>query len=172
MLRSVERRMLFLERGAPRPILAVPHLLAGDIERLLPRLRDGRDGGRADARPLPAPRRAPRRQPAHRPDLARHYWQPGNSRGFGEFVRDLTGAPLSARPLAERVNRTVDSALVEARRSVERLPSIPRFEGPVGLDAKIRVIHGRETVAELGAGGFEPFARDFGRWIDGGATSR
>lgn len=165
-LRDVERRLLFLEHGSPRPILAVPHLLAGEAsayyhgyvlaEMAVEQTRAfflARDGHLVD-------------NPKIGPDLARHYWRPGNSRGFDDFVRGLTGHPLSAAPLAEHVNRTVDVALAEARRAVERLPSIPPFEGPVRLNARLRVVHGRETVAELGPAGFEAFQRDFARWID------
>jgi hypothetical protein len=33
------------------------------------------------------------------------------------------------------------------------------------LDARIRVVHGRTTVAELD-GDFDEFAKQFGRWIE------
>jgi len=99
------------------------------------------------------------------PDLARAYWQPGNSKSFGEFLEELTGETLNARFLAEHVTRPVDECLEAARRAVEKLPRIPTFEGVVDLDAALRMDHGRETIASLGSDGFESFARTYGAWI-------
>jgi len=41
----------------------------------------------------------------------------------------------------------------------------PAPDGPVQLDAIIRVIHGRETVATTEDGGFEGAAKAFASWI-------
>ncbi|MCK6446823.1 MAG: M3 family metallopeptidase [Planctomycetes bacterium] len=171
-LRDVEKRILFLEHGAPRPILAVPHLLAGEssayyhgyvlAEMAVHQTRDffqKRDGHLVD-------------NPAIGPDLARSYWREGNLRTFREFVKRLTGEELSARPLAEHANRTVDQARAEARAEVAKEPTLPRPPGaagsnrPVELDARIKVIHGREVIAELTPGRFDEFARTFAAWID------
>jgi hypothetical protein len=99
------------------------------------------------------------------PELAEHYWRAGNSRRFGEFVESLCGAPLSAQPLAKRVNQGVDHALARARESLSRETSLPRFDGPVELDAELEVIHGRQHVTALGPGGFDECAGDFSSWI-------
>ncbi|MCE9593220.1 MAG: peptidase M3 [Planctomycetes bacterium] len=166
ILRDVEKRFLFLERGAPRPILAVPHLLSAEssayyhgyvlAEMAVHQTREhfvARDGHLVD-------------NPKIGPDLARHYWRDGNLRTFREYVRELCGHELSAKPLADHVNLTVAAAQAEARAQVAREPSLPRSNGAVELDAKIRVIHGRETIAELAPGEFEKFSRDFGAWIE------
>lgn len=166
LVRDVERRMLFLPRGGPRPVLAVPHLLAGEssayyhgyvmAEMAVEQTRNfflARDGHLVD-------------NPRIGPDLARHYWSPGNSRAFGDFVQGLTGSPLSAAPLADRVNKTVRDALADARAAIGRLASIPEVAGPATLNARIRVVHGKERVAELGAAGFDAFSNDFARWVD------
>jgi hypothetical protein len=84
---------------------------------------------------------------------------------FGEFVRRLTGAELSARAMAHSVNLSAQEAKQEARAALARLESVPRWNGPVELDARIKVIHGRETVAQLD-GDFAAFAHAFERWID------
>jgi len=166
LVRDVERRMLFLPRGGPRPVLAVPHLLAGEssayyhgyvmAEMAVEQTRNfflARDGHLVD-------------NPRIGPDLARHYWSPGNSRAFGDFVQGLTGSPLSAAPLADRVNKTVPDALADARAAIGRLASIPEVAGPATLNARIRVVHGKEKVAELGAAGFDALSNDFARWVD------
>ncbi|MBL8804870.1 MAG: peptidase M3 [Planctomycetes bacterium] len=164
-LRDVERRLLFLDEGSPRPILAVPHLLSGDssayyhgyvlAEMAVHQTREffrTRDGHLVD-------------NPRIGPELARAWWAPGNSVSFGEFVRRLTGAELSARAMAHSVNLSAQEAKQEARAALARLESVPRWNGPVELDARIKVIHGRETVAQLD-GDFAAFAHAFERWID------
>jgi hypothetical protein len=165
-LRDVERRLLFLDEGSPRPVLSVPHLLAGDssayyhgyvlAEMAVHQTRDfflARDGYLVDNANIG-------------PEICSSYWRPGNSRSFDQLVRDLIGEPLAARALAERVNRTADEAVREARAAIERLDTVPTFAGPVSLGARVRVVHGRETVAELEADGdFDAFARRFAEWV-------
>ncbi len=164
-LRAVERRLLFLDEGSPRPILAVPHLLAGDssayyhgyvlAEMAVHQARAhfvARDGHLVD-------------NPKVGPELARIWWQPGNSVRFDEFVRRLCGSGLSAAPMARELNRDADTAIREARQSIERLQRVPRGPTRVELDARVRVVHGRETVAVLD-GDFEAFSEQFARWID------
>ncbi len=166
VLREVERKLLLLEDGAPRPILAVPHLLSGDssayyhgyvlAEMAVHQTREhfrARDGHLVD-------------NPRIGPELAQAWWRPGNSVSFGEFVRRLTGRELSASAMAESVNRSAAQAREEARASIARLAQVPPHTGPIELDAHITVAHGRETVAEL-RGDFEAFSADFARWIDG-----
>jgi hypothetical protein len=165
-LRAIEERLLFLDGGSPRPTLAVPHLLSGEssayyhgyvlAEMAVQQTRDffrRRDGHLVD-------------NPRIGPDLRDHYWQPGNALTFFAFVENLTGAPLTANALAHEANRDVAAALAEARADLDREPGIARHEAALDLDARIRVVHGRETIAELDARGFAAFERDFARWID------
>lgn len=165
-IRGVERDLLFLDEGSPRPTLSVPHLLAGEssayyhgyvlAEIAVHQTRDffrARDGHLVD-------------DPRIGPDLREHYWRPGNSLTFLDFVENLTGAPLSSAAIAARVNRGTGEALAEARADVAREPSIPRRAGPVDLDARIRVVHGREEIADTARGGFERASADFSRWIE------
>jgi hypothetical protein len=169
-LREVERRLLFLEQGSPRPVLAVPHLLSDDssayyhgyvmAEMAVEQTRDffrARDGHIVD-------------NPRIGPDLEAAYWRPGNSLAFDDFLRRLTGEGLAATGLAARLNRSVDEALADARGAVDALAAVPRHTAPIDLGASIRVAHGRETVAELN-GDFESFAADFARWIEAHSSS-
>jgi hypothetical protein len=165
-LRDVERRLLFLEDGSPRPILAVPHLLSGEssayyhgyvlAEMAVHQTREfflARDGRLTDnARVGPTLREA--------------YWRPGNSRGFGEFVQGLTGAPLSAGHLARHVNRSPDEAAQAGRAVLARLPRGAGAVRPVSLNATIRVMHGNESIAATEDGTFEECAEAFAAWID------
>ena len=170
-LREVERRLLFLDEGSPRPILSVPHLLAGEAsasyhgyvlaEMAVEQTRDfflRRDGRLTD-------------NPKVGPTLREAYWKPGNSRGFADFIAGLTGSPLSARHLAGRVNRTADEAAQRARAELGRAagggrataPSAP--SGPIELRASIRVVHGNEHVASTDGRSFEECADAFAAFV-------
>ncbi|MCY2960142.1 MAG: M3 family metallopeptidase [Planctomycetota bacterium] len=164
-IRDAERRLLFLEEGSPRPSLSVPHLLAGEssayyhgyvlAEIAVQQTRAffrARDGHLVD-------------NPRIGPDLREHYWRPGNSLTFLDFVENLTGEPLSSAAIAARVNRGTDEALSEMRADLAREPSIPRHAGLVELNARIRVVHGREEIADSSRGGYAGLCSDFERWI-------
>jgi Zn-dependent oligopeptidase len=162
-IRRAERDMLFME--SPRPALSVPHLISGDGSayyhgytlalmavhqtRRFFRERDGHlmDNGKIG------------------PDLRKAYWEPGNSRKFPDFIRGLTGREVSPAALADRVNLGVEEAVKEARDSVARAASIPAHGGTVELDARIRVIHGRQDIADTSKG-FAPAAAAFSKWIE------
>ena len=166
-VREQECRLVQLKGGSPRPVLSVPHLLSGEASAyyhgyVLARMgveqtRNAileRDGHLLD-------------NPGVGPSLAEHYWRPGNSRRMDEMLIGLSGRPLGAAALAARVNRSVEEAMEEAHSAIAREPDIPRFNGPVELDARMSVVHGREVVAMLEPGGFEDFAATFATWIDG-----
>ncbi len=165
-LRAIEERLLFLDGGSPRPTLAVPHLLSGEssayyhgyvlAEMAVQQTRTffrARDGHLLD-------------NPRIGPDLREHYWRLGNALTFFDFVENLTGSPLTADALAHEANRDVAATLAEAGAQLDREPNLPRFDAAIDLDAKVRVVHGRETIAVLDARGFEAFEREFARWID------
>ena len=169
VLREVEERLLFLTGGgSPRPVLAVPHLLAGEssayyhgyvlAEMGVYQTRaffQERDGHLLD-------------NPQIGPDLAETYWRPGNSEGCSALIERLTGNPLGADAYAKHLNESVDDAIAAAREQVERAKTIPVFEGAVDLGGEISVVHGHESVASLAPGGdFDAFSADFARWIDG-----
>ena len=164
-IREIEARLLFLPEGSPRPVLSVPHLLSGEssayyhgyvlADMAVHQTREffrKRDGHLVD-------------NPRIGPDLRDAYWRPGNSFTFFDFVENLTGAPLTADAIARDANRTVEEALDEARAALRHERTLPVSSAPIELDATIRVVHGRETVAELGREGFEAFAATFARWI-------
>jgi hypothetical protein len=164
-LREIEARLLFLDEGSPRPVLSVPHLLSGEssayyhgyvlADMAVHQTRAfflERDGYLVDNARIG-------------PDLRANYWRPGNSRTFFEFVEGLTGKPLTADSIATEANRTVPQAIAEACAALERERTIPRRNDKVELDARIRIVNGRETIAELGAGGFEALSNAFAEWI-------
>jgi len=162
--REVEQRLQGLTSGT-RPVLAVPHLLAGEssayyhgyvlAEMAVYQTRRfflERDGYLAD-------------NPRVGPDLASHYWAEGNARGFDQTLQELTGRALSADALVAAANATPEEVFADALAGVERMTNIPTQSGPVELDATIRVMHGREQVASTEDGGFEEACEAFESWI-------
>lgn len=164
-IRAVERRFCFLEQGSPRPTLSIPHLLSGESSAtyhgyILAQMAVAqarayfleRDGHLVD-------------NPRVGPELARVWWQPGNSVRFSEFLRRLTGQELSSAALAQRVNQSAEQRRKEAHQTIQQLAGIATLSGPVELDAHIRIVHGNELVAELN-GDFAGFGQQFALWID------
>lgn len=165
--RAVERELQGLTGGV-RPVLAVPHLLSGEAsayyhgyvmaEMAVFQTRAhflARDGHLVD-------------NPRIGPDLAEHYWKPGNAATFEETLRALTGRGLSADALVAACNLGADEAIAAARAQVARLGEIPHNDAPVDLDMKLRVIHGREAVASTEGGSFASACDAFERWIGEG----
>ena len=166
-IRAIEARLTGLP-AAPRPILAVPHLLAGEssayyhayvlAEMAVYQTRAfflARDGHLVD-------------NPRIGPDLAKSYWAPGNAVPFNDTLRALTGSPLRADALVAECLLGAEEACERARRQVAKLGQIPAFEGEPELDATVRVIHGKETVATTEEGGFAAAAARFAAWVDAG----
>jgi Zn-dependent oligopeptidase len=165
LARDTERRVLGIE--SPRPMLAIPHLLnqesAASYQGYLlahmavyqTRAFFLRNYGYLTD------------NDAIGPALAEHYWAPGNSVDHESTLRSLTGENFSARYLAEECNKSVDAAWAEAR---EVMATAARRQYPShavpSLDAHIRVVHGREVLADSSAGEdamcdrFEEWVRD------------
>ncbi len=165
-LRAIERETQGLT-SAPRPVLAVPHLLAGEssayyhayvlAEMAVYQTRAhflSTDGHLTD-------------NPRIGPGLERAYWSCGNRRTHDETLIALTGQPLSADALIAVSNRTVDEALAEAKASWDAAEARPAFTGAVDLDATIRIVHGHEQIANTATSTFEEAAGQFSAWVCG-----
>jgi Zn-dependent oligopeptidase len=164
MMRDVERRLQFLSE-APTPVLSVPHLLAGEssayyhgyvlAEMAVYQTREyfeEKYGYIMD-------------NPQVGPELAATYWAPGNSEKFFDLVERLTGKPFSADAIVRNATYTADEAAAIAKKKVEKLPSIPEYNGPLDLDALIRVVHGHERITEFRNGEFSRANEEFKRWV-------
>ncbi len=164
MFREVEVELQGLSSGT-RPVLAVPHLLAGEAsayyhgyvmaEMAVHQTRAfflQRDGHLVD-------------NPKIGPDLAKHYWSPGNAVTFNDTLRSLTGSALSADAIVANCNLTVDEAVAQGRASIAKLPGIKAHEGPIDLNVTVRLMHGRELIGSSEGSTFERVADDFEAWI-------
>ncbi len=149
---------------APRPLLAIPHLLDKDsacsyhgyllanMAVYQTRAWFQREHGYITDNPLVGPL------------LAEHYWAPGNSATHNETLVSLTGEDFSGRHLAAHCNRTVNDAWQEALGLLAS--SRERQQPPVqSLNATIRAVHGDELLADNIASDHQLFA-DFSEWIN------
>jgi Zn-dependent oligopeptidase len=163
LARDTERRVLGME--SPRPMLAIPHLLNQESAAsyqgyLLAHMAVyqtrafflRRDGYLTD-------------NGAIGPALAEHYWAPGNSVDHEATLISLTGETFSARYLADECNKSVDAAWAEAR---ETMATAARRQYPgnhvASLDARIRVVHGTEVLADS-SDGEDAMCERFESWV-------
>lgn len=152
LARATELRVQGVAR-APRPLLAIPHLLNQESAAsyqgyLLAHMAVyqtrahflRKDGYLTD-------------NPAIGPALAKHYWGPGNSIDHDATLRSLTGEGFSARHLADACNRSVDEAWAHAQASMVAAAGRGEpVDADARLDADIRVVHGTEVLADSSAG--------------------
>ncbi|MFM5812619.1 M3 family metallopeptidase [Aeromonas veronii] len=162
LARQWERKIVGVE--SPRPLLAIPHLLNQEsacayhgyllalmaVEQTRAYFLK-RDGYLTD-------------NPRIGPDLAAHYWGPGNGMSHDETLRSLTGEGFSAVPLAEACNLSAAEAWQQAKACMAAAQQRPAAGEGSPLDAHIRVVHGAELIADNS----ESEARmlvDFEAWI-------
>lgn len=166
-LRRIEREVQGLSASA-RPVLAVPHLLAAEssayyhayvlAEMAVQQTRAfflERDGQLTD-------------NPRIGPDLTSAYWECGNRSTHDETLIALTGSPLMADALIAEANMPVADALAAARVAYDAALAGPAANSAEpNLDATIRIVHGREEVANTADGGFTHAASRFAQWVRG-----
>lgn len=162
--KQVEQRLTFLER-CPRPTLAVPHLLNNESSAIyhgyiladcaVAQTRHffiERDGYITD-------------NPKVGPEMREHYWRPGNSRRFRDFIASLTGKPFSVDAYVADVTASTEEALAEERRLWDLAERVPTPNSPVEMDMTLRVVHGAEVIASTETASFEQVAERFREWV-------
>lgn len=162
LARQWERNIVGVE--SPRPLLAIPHLLNqesacayhGYLLALMAVEQTrtyflGRDGYLTD-------------NPRIGPDLAAHYWGPGNGMSHDQTLRSLTGEGFSAVPLAEACNLSAAESWLQAQACMAAAQQRPAAGEGTPLDAHIRVVHGAELIADNRESETRMLA-DFEAWI-------
>lgn len=147
LARDIEQRILGIG-GSPRPTIAIPHLLSmesacsyqGYLLALMAVEQTRhfflkRDGYLTD-------------NPAIGPDLALHYWRPGNSVSHDDTLRSLTGEGFNPAYLAEACNLTVEQAWQQAQAAIDHAAQHPQPEADADLNAHIRIVDGTRILAD------------------------
>lgn len=161
---EIEKKMYTLP-ASPRPILAVPHLLAGEssayyhgyvlAEMAVQQTRKyfmDKYGYIAD-------------NPNIGPELENGYWKFGNSEHFFDLVERLTGKPLTGDALIAQANRSVDEAIAEAKGLMDHKHPDARSAKTPDLQADIKVVHGNEKITEFTNGDFTQANEEFKNWV-------
>ncbi|MFD2180047.1 M3 family metallopeptidase [Veronia pacifica] len=145
LIRRTEKSVLGFD-VAPRPILAIPHLLTHEYAcayhgYLLAHMAVyqtrayfiDKYGYLSD-------------NPEIGPALAEHYWNPGNSHTHDQTLRNLTGEGFNPAYLADHCNQSTDDAWQEQiQRLARRTEEKERIGRP--LDAKISLVDGETVIA-------------------------
>ncbi|MBT4526233.1 MAG: peptidase M3 [Deltaproteobacteria bacterium] len=147
LARETEQRILGIP-CSPRPILAIPHLLSQESAcsyqgYLLAHMAVYQTrawflekfGYLTD-------------NPELGPLLAKHYWHPGNSISHDQSLKNLTGEGFSAQYLADICNLSINDAWESTEETITKYKQRPAvIETASSLNAKIRVVHGEEMIA-------------------------
>jgi Zn-dependent oligopeptidase len=99
-------------------------------------------------------------------EMTKKYWAEGNRRSFFEFVQEMTGEPFSAQAAVDVVNMTNKQLEALVDHAVEQDQSIPRFHGPVNLNARFILEHGDQVITSNDGGKpFEQMADEYAQWV-------
>ncbi|WP_434998635.1 M3 family metallopeptidase [Pectobacterium brasiliense] len=164
LARDTEQRILGIS-GSPRPTLAIPHLLSMEsacsyqgyllalmaVEQTRSYFLQ-RDGYLTD-------------NPAIGPDLAQHYWHPGNSVSHDDTLRSLTGEGFNPAYLAQACNLTVDEAWQQAEGMMAKAAARSQPAADFDLSARIRVVDGNRVLADNEQSD-EKMCQDFAAFIE------
>jgi oligoendopeptidase F len=146
LARHWEKKIFGLD-CAPRPILAIPHLLdqtaacsyqgylLANMAVYQTRAWFKREHGYLTD------------NPAIGPLVSEHYWAPGNSVTHNDTLVSLTGEGFSGKYLAEHCNHSAAEAWQQAQQDMAAAKSRTQ-SAPSPLQASIRVVHGDELLAE------------------------
>lgn len=101
------------------------------------------------------------------PDVGREMtavWKLSSAKKFGEFVEIATGKKLSTRAFLENSNMSAEEMIAQAKARLEKMKAVPEHMGAIKLNAKIRMVHGTQTVAD-NSESFETMAKRYADWL-------
>ena len=158
-VRETERRF-FMGEESPRPVLSVPHLLAGESSAYYHAYTLAWMGVFQTRSYFHDKYGFIVDNPRIGPDLEAGYWRFGNEKNFFEAVKNLTGSDFSIRATEELVKKSIEDILEESRKRSYLMEKEAVRPEKIDLDARITMVHGDETIADNG-GGFEKMAENY-----------
>ncbi len=81
-----------------------------------------------------------------------------------KLVKMATGKFLSADAFIRDVTAPLETILTNAKKKIERLKNVPIYKGPVKLNAKIEMYHGKELIAD-NRKSFEDMDMKYRKWL-------
>ncbi|XKT75030.1 MAG: M3 family metallopeptidase [Patescibacteria group bacterium UBA2103] len=97
-------------------------------------------------------------------------WKFGASKTFPEFVKMATGKKLSPKAFIKGSTMTTPAVIRRAKKRIETLEKVKKHAGPVKLNASIKLVHGKETIA-TNKKSFEDMAQKYAKWLKKQTTS-
>ena len=91
-------------------------------------------------------------------------WKLGARHTFSEFVKMSTGRKLSADAFLRNVTMTTPQILKRAKLRLARMEKVRPFKGRVDLNARVRLVHGKELIAD-NRKSFEDMAEKYKKWL-------
>lgn len=91
-------------------------------------------------------------------------WKLGSRYSFTEFVVKATGKKLSTKAFLSVATMPVEKRIRDAKKRVARLAAVPRYTKPVRLNAHIRMVSGKDELANNSVS-FENMAETYGAWV-------
>lgn len=91
-------------------------------------------------------------------------WKLGSAKTFAEFVKIATGQPLSPKAFLENALMSADDYIELAQKRIQKTKSAPQFQKPINLNAKIKIVHGKEIIAD-NSKSFEDMAEKYKAWL-------
>ncbi len=91
-------------------------------------------------------------------------WELASSKNFAEFVKLATGEDLSPKAFLEDANMSIENYLETTRKRIDKLSSVPEYNKPVQLNAQIKMVHGKELIADNSLS-FEDMAQRYKDWL-------
>lgn len=91
-------------------------------------------------------------------------WKFAGSKTFKEFVILATGEKLSAQAFLDGATASKEKIIERAKSRIARLKKVPMSNGPIKLNAKIRLLHGKKEIAN-NSKSFEHMALKYKNWL-------
>src|SRR3989344_141630 len=91
-------------------------------------------------------------------------WKLGASKNFKDFVKIMTGKKLSANAWLKNTTKSLPQILKLAKDRALRLKKVPQLNGPIKLNAKIRMLSGKKNITD-NSKSFEDMASKYAVWL-------
>ncbi len=91
-------------------------------------------------------------------------WKLGATHTYKAFIKLATGKPISAEPFLREVTKPVGKVLKSAQEKIKHLERVPQHRGPVTLNASVRMVHGKQEIANSKKS-FEDMAKRYQEWV-------
>ena len=92
-------------------------------------------------------------------------WNLGAKKSFKEFIIMATGEKLNASSYLNEITLPVSSIIRIAENRINRLKKISKYKDPVNLNASIKMMDGKRTIATNNKG-FEKMVSAYRKWLE------